>query len=151
MSIINQDLLSMYIRVIKQDKWKCLIYISVRGRSVRNHAIALVNRQIVDPATKDASSWFVDGTFRIVPRQGRVLNLRSSQVLNILADFNGSAIVVFTIIMTSRKVGLYRKVLELLKMKFPNFEPKQLMADYEGSLRKAIKEAFPRTRLYGCR
>ena len=30
----------MYIRLIKQDKWKCLIYISVRGRSVRNHAIA---------------------------------------------------------------------------------------------------------------
>ena len=98
---------------------------------MRNHAIALVNRQIVDPATKDASSWFIDGTFRIVPRQGRVLNLRSSQVLNILADFNGSAIVVFTIIMTSRKVGLYRKVLELLKMKFPDFEPKQLVyGDY---------------------
>ena len=127
------------------------LFVTVQGRSVRNHAIALVNRQIVDPATKDASCWFVDGTFRIVPRQGRVLNLRSSQVLNILADYNGSAIVVFTIIMTSRKVALYRRVLEMLKMVFPSFDPKQLMADYEGSLRKAIKAAFPRTRLYGCR
>ena len=68
-----------------------------------------------------------------------------------MADYNGNAVVVFTIVMTSRKVGLYRKVMELLKVHFPAFNPQQLMADYEASLRKAIKESFPNTRLFGCR
>jgi hypothetical protein len=72
-------------------------------------------------------------------------------VLNILGDYHGNAVAVFTIIMESRSVALYRKVLDLLKSVFPEFQPKQLMADYEAAMRKAVKVTFPTTRLYGCR
>lgn len=93
----------------------------------------------------------MDGTFRITPRAGNVLDVRASQVLLITADYHGKVVVLFTVIMTSRKVGLYRKVFKFLKDKVPNFRPPQMMADYEKAMRNAFKEVFPMARLYGCR
>ena len=73
------------------------------------------------------------------------------QVLNIIGDYHGNAVSDFTVIMTSRKVALYKKVLEHLKTQYPEFQPKQMMADYEAAMRKAVKATFPTTHLYGCR
>lgn len=115
------------------------------------HAILLVNKAVAQEAFQD-STWFsMDGTFRITPRQGRVLNIRSSQVFNILADYHGHAVVVFTVIMTSRRRALYDKVFALIRSTYPNFKPAQMMADYELGMRKAFKEKYPSSKLYGCR
>ena len=117
----------------------------------RKLAMIFVNKEATGP-TMNESIWFsVDGTFKIVPRQGNTSNDRASQVLNILADYNGHAVLLFTIVMTSRRVQLYEKVLDFIKMKYPNFKPAQLMADYEASMRNALKSRFPSARLYGCR
>ena len=114
-------------------------------------ALIFVNKEATGP-TMNESIWFsVDGTFKIVPRQGNNTNDRSSQVLNILADYNGHAVLLFTIVMTSRRLQLYEKVLDFIKIKYPNFKPAQLMADYEASMRNALKSRFPSARLYGCR
>ena len=93
----------------------------------------------------------MDGTFRVVPQHGNYLNLRASQVFNILADYNGHALCVFTIVMTSRKLPLYRKVFGLIADKFPNFKPTTMMSDFEPAMRKAFKERYIAARLYGCR
>lgn len=93
----------------------------------------------------------MDGTFRIVPRQGSYLNLRASQVFSILADYHGNALCVFTVVMTSRKLPLYRKVFGLIANRFPAFNPARMMADYEPGMRKAFKEKFSNTRMNGCR
>jgi hypothetical protein len=53
--------------------------------------------------------------------------------------------------MTSRKVGLYKSVFAVIKKKCPKFEPRQIMADFEPSMRKAILASFPDTKLFGCR
>ena len=93
----------------------------------------------------------MDGTFKIVPRQGHIFNLRSAQVFNIIADYNGHAILLFTVVMTSRRLALYEKVLDVIKGHYPTFKPLQMMADYEGAMRKAFMSRFPSSRLYGCR
>ena len=93
----------------------------------------------------------MDGTFKVIPRQGKVFNLRSAQVFNIIADYNGHAILLFTVVMTSRRLALYEKVLDVIKSHYPNFKPLQMMADYEAAMRTAFKSRFPSSRLYGCR
>jgi hypothetical protein len=57
----------------------------------------------------------------------------------------------FTAIMTSRRLPLYEAVLDAIKKHYPNFIPTTIMADFEPSLRKSIKLKFPKTRLLGCR
>jgi len=53
--------------------------------------------------------------------------------------------------MTSRKLQLYKKVMDLIKANYPDFKPVQMMSDYETAMRKAFKDTFPESRLFGCR
>lgn len=75
----------------------------------------------------------------------------SFQVFSLVADFMGKAVCVFTAIMTSRKYRLYFKLFKKLREVFPNFNPSNIMSDYEASMRKALKDVFPNIRLLGCR
>ena len=93
----------------------------------------------------------MDATFKIVPRQGAVFNMRSAQVFNIIADYNGHAVILFTVVMTSRRLQLYLKVMDVIKLHYPDFNPPQMMADYETAMRAAFKSRFPSSKLYGCR
>ena len=93
----------------------------------------------------------MDATFKIVPRQGTVFNMRSAQVFNIIADYNGHAVILFTVVMTSRRLQLYLKTLDVIKQHYPEFNPPQMMADYETAMRAAFKSRFPSSKLYGCR
>lgn len=98
-----------------------------------------------------ATFFSMDGTFRTTPRPGNVLDVRASQVLHITADYHGKIVVLFSVIMTSRKIGLYRKVFKFIKKEVPNFKPPLMMADYEKAMRNAFKSVFSSTRLLGCR
>jgi len=114
-------------------------------------AMVLVNREAVNNAINISTNFFLDGTFRITPRQGKILNVRSAQVLNLIADYNGHAVLLFTVIMTSRRLALYEKVMDIIKNHFPDFNPTNMMADYEQAMRKAFRSRFPASRLLGCR
>ena len=97
------------------------------------------------------STWFVmDGTFRITPRPGNLLDVRASQVLNITADYHGGVVLLFSVIMTSCKIGLYKRVFKFIRQHVPNFKPLQMMADYELAMRKGFRAVFPSAK-YGCR
>lgn len=73
------------------------------------------------------------------------------KVFTLLADYHDSAVCFCTVVMTCRKYPLYRKVLKMIKTLFPTINIHQIMADYEASMRKAIKTTFPEARLLGCR
>jgi len=88
----------------------------------------------------------MDGTFRTTLRPGNVLDIRASQVLHITADYHGKIVVLFSVIMTSRKIGLYRKVFKFIKKEVPNFKPPIMKA-----MRNAFKSVFSSSRLLGCR
>lgn len=114
-------------------------------------AIVLVNRPIMQHVIAESKHFFMDGTFRIAPKQGRILSVRSSQIFNIFADFHDNAALLFTVIMTSRKLPLYEKVMDIIKENFPDFKPIQMMSDFETAMRKSFKSRFPNSRLFGCR
>ena len=128
-----------------------LLYYLKGSNGGRRYGLVFVNRGIVQSTSEESIDFFMDGTFRIVPRNGKFLNLRSSQVFNILADHHGTALCIFTVVMTSRKLPLYRKVFALISSKFPNFKPARMMSDYEPAMRKAFKETYNTTRMNGCR
>lgn len=97
-----------------------------------------------------ATLYLVDATFGVVPGHFRVLQVRSSQVLNIVADYGGATVSVFTIIMSCRKVAMYAKIFSFIREHFPSVDPKTLMADWETGLRKTLAKAFPAAKLAGC-
>lgn len=116
-----------------------------------HHAIILANKTAATECCDTSTDFFMDGTFRICPKQGNILNVRSAQVFNILAERNGHGVLLFSVIMTSRKLALYERVFQKIKDHFPTFKPPNMMSDYEASMRKAFKKKFPTSRLLGCR
>jgi len=75
----------------------------------------------------------------------------SVKVLNIVADYHGKAICILSIVMTTRKFQLYKKLFAKIREIFPEFEPHFIMSDYEAAMRKAISANFVNTRVLGCR
>ena len=73
------------------------------------------------------------------------------QVLSVVGDYHGRPVALFTAIMTTRRYALYKKVMQIIKQKYPHFRPMEIMADYEWACRKALRTDFPRSRLLGCR
>lgn len=68
-----------------------------------------------------------------------------------VGDYLGRPISLFSVIMTSKKHSLYRKVFEKIRRKFPDFVPPNLMTDFEWGNRKALKSTFKTSRVWGCR
>jgi len=108
------------------------------------------DREMIDQIGEKATFFHVDATFGVVPGYLPVLKVRSSQVLNFVAEYGTAVVSVVTVVMTCRKVGLYRKIFSFLRREFPCLQPKQIMADWEVSLRKTVAEAFPNARVLGC-
>jgi hypothetical protein len=94
--------------------------------------------------------FFVDATFGVVPGYIDVLKVRSSQVLNIVADYGNATVNVATVIMSCRKVALYRKIFAHLRRQFPCINPRSLMCDWEAALRKTLAATYPNARTIGC-
>ena len=80
----------------------------------------------------------VDGTFGLIPGRLDVLNVRSSQILNILCDFKGAAICILTVVMSARKLPLYQKIFEWVVTDIPTFRPLEIMSDFVFGARSGI-------------
>ena len=73
------------------------------------------------------------------------------QVLSMVGDYMKRPISLFSVVMTTKKHALYKKVFEKIKQLFPEFVPKHFMSDFEWSSKKALKIVFARSRVWGCR
>lgn len=71
--------------------------------------------------------------------------------MNIVADFHGRAVCILSVVMTTRKFQLYKKIFAKIREIFPDFEPQSFMADYEAAMRKGISANYRNTRILGCR
>lgn len=121
------------------------------GSEQPQHAIILQNKDVIEECCLTSTDYFVDATFRVCPKHQNIFNVRSAQVLNIFAERDGHAILMFAVIMTTKKLALYEKVLEVIKQHYPILKPKTMMSDYEAAMRKAFKKKFPGSRMLGCR
>lgn len=114
------------------------------------YALAFGDPSMIRNIGDKSTNFHVDATFGVLPGYIRVLKVRSSQVLNVVADYGSATVCVATIIMSCRKVMLYRKVFQFLKDSFPEIKPKIIMADWEVALRKTVAAAYPEARVVGC-
>jgi hypothetical protein len=117
----------------------------------KEFAVLLGNRELAIEVLKKSTTFFTDGTFSVTPSHVDALQVRSSQVLNVLADYQGTSVPVFIVVMSCRKYKLYEGVFKQIKDLFPDFRPQELMADWEAALRRSINMIFPDARLLGCR
>ena len=92
----------------------------------------------------------IDGTFGVIPGYIQFLNVRASQVLNFVGDYCGALVGLFTVVMTCRKVSLYRAVYGFIKNAYPYFSPRTIMSDWEVALRKAAAVTWDQARILGC-
>ena len=99
----------------------------------------LGNRELAIEVLKKSTTFFTDGTFSVTPSHVDALQVRSSQVLNVLADYQGTSVPVFTVVMSCRRYKLYEGVFQQIKDLFPEF--RELMADWEAALRRSINLA----------
>jgi hypothetical protein len=117
----------------------------------KEFAVLLGNRELAIEVLKKSTTFFTDGTFSVTPSHVDALQVRSSQVLNVLADYQETSVPVFIVVMSCRKYKLYEGVFKQIKDLFPDFRPQELMADWEAALRRSINMIFPDARLLGCR
>jgi len=120
--------------------------------TVKNHhALLIGDKELFKRVASEANFFFADATFGCTPQQARTISGRGAQVFNLLADFHGESVCILSSVMTSRKFPAYKRLLWKLKEIFPDFQPANIMSDYEPALRKAITKEYPETRLLGCR
>ena len=115
------------------------------------YALYLGNRALAHTVSQHCFHAMVDGTFGLIPGRVSVLNVRSSQVLNVLADYKGAVICILTVVMSGRKLPLYTEIFRWFANEFKAFRPKEIMTDFEPALRVGIKRALPGTRVRGCK
>lgn len=121
------------------------------GAVARKHAIVLVNRAVLEDVFRTCKWFAMDGTFKVTPRVANELSDRAAQLLTISTDYHGKAVVVFVVVMQSRKMPLYKKVFRAIKLENPDFNPGQMMSDYERAMRNGFLKSYPTARLFGCR
>lgn len=126
---------------------------STRGEreTRRRYAIILVNRKVLDRAFASCTFFAMDGTFKTTPQVSASFRDRAAQMLCITADYSGKPVVLYVVLMQTRKIPLYREVFKAIHRLEPRFNPGQMMADFERAMRNSYMETFPDTRLLGCR
>ena len=86
---------------------------------------------------------YVDGTFSLAPEF-------FAQICVILAERPGCVTPVAYAPLPNKSRPTYVKMIELLRQKWPNFQPTAISVDFEISLINAFREVFPQAEIRGC-
>lgn len=121
------------------------------GERCRKFALIFKNPPVLADVYRTCTFFAMDGTFKTTPRLGNEFSDRASQILLVTADYHGKIVVLFVIVMQCRKRALYKKVFRAIKFHEPQFEPAQMMSDFERSMRHSFREVYPDARSFGCR
>eukprot|EP00057_Strongylocentrotus_purpuratus_P029385 XP_011683859.1 PREDICTED: uncharacterized protein LOC100890943 [Strongylocentrotus purpuratus] len=97
---------------------------------------------------RQAQTWFVDGTFKVV-------RLPFYQLLVVHAYYEVGAsikqVALAYILMSSKRSGAYREAMQELRDALPGpAAVEEIMVDFEAALWKVLPRIFPQARLVGC-
>lgn len=115
----------------------------VSGKKVEA-GIILANTKALEDLPSDADTLFLDGTFRTCPKH-------FYQVLNVATCYEGEVILLFSVVMTTKSMGLYKAVLRQLKNVHLAHLDKitEVHTDFEAALYLSAEEVFG-ARIRGC-
>ena len=91
----------------------------------------------------EASHWFLNGTFKTVPRT-------FSQLYTVHALINGHTVPLIYILLTDKTQATYTAVLEQLKNLINELTPETAMVDYEIAMINSLRTVFPQTQIKCC-
>ena len=111
------------------------------------YALYLGSQALAHTVSQHCFHAMVDGTFGLIPGRISVLNVRASQVMNVLCDYKGAVICVLTFVMSGRKLPLYTEIFRWFATEIKAFRPKEIITDFEPALRVGIQKALPGTRV----
>ena len=104
--------------------------------------IAVGNRELIS-CFRNASIWFGDGTFSVVPEMYFQLYTVHTKIGNNYPPF-----VYF--LLPNKTKETYRRMFNILRDLVPNADPDIILLDFELAARNAFKDIFPRTEVDGC-
>ena len=104
--------------------------------------IAVGNRELIS-CFRNASIWFGDGTFSVVPEMYFQLYTVHTKIGN-----NYPPCVYF--LLPNKTKETYRRMFNILRDLVPNADPDIILLDFELAARNAFKDIFPRTEVDGC-
>ncbi|XP_039292681.1 uncharacterized protein LOC111044840 isoform X3 [Nilaparvata lugens] len=116
---------------------------------VAEGSIAFVSRRTAEFLSQhpaQAQDMFIDGTFKIVPRNPRGLR----QLLSVHIIFMSVMYPVAFFLLTNATAETYRAILNFLKLNVVTWAVAHVTTDYERALIQGVRNAFPQTEAHGC-
>ncbi|CAF4144880.1 unnamed protein product [Rotaria sordida] len=92
---------------------------------------------------ENANYIYLDGTFSVVPEL-------YFQLYTIHVTYLNHILPAVYVLLPGKKQCLYKEMLQEIKNLAPNFDPPNVMIDFECGSMKAIRNLFPTSNLYGC-
>ncbi|CAF3392651.1 unnamed protein product [Rotaria socialis] len=124
--------------------------ITARDRTFLHFDSGSIDQRILIFSTKkqlkileNANYIYLDGTFSVVPEL-------YFQLYTIHATYFSHIIPVVYILLTGKKQRLYKEMFQQIKNLIPNFDPPNIMIDYERATINEIKKQFPSSNVSVC-
>ncbi|CAF4545542.1 unnamed protein product, partial [Rotaria socialis] len=124
--------------------------IKARDRTFLHFDSGSIDQRILIFSTKkqlkileNANYIYLDGTFSVVPEL-------YFQLYTIHATYLSHIIPVVYILLTGKKQRLYKEIFQQIKNLIPNFDPPNIMIDYERATINEIKKQFPSSNVSVC-
>jgi hypothetical protein len=116
-------------------------YVETSG--TKHFAVILGSPIILQTVGPHNTYLLADATFKTSPRP-------FTQLFNLMVSYNGVAIPILHVAMSSKHHALYEGVMLKVRSICPQLEPRVIKSDFEFALMKSLQSTFPSTTLSGC-
>ena len=121
----------------------CVRFEEENESGTKHFAVLLGSRKLLSKIGPHNTYMLCDATFKCSPRP-------FLQLFNVMVSYDGIAIPVIHVCMSSKHSGLYEGVMLKIRQVCPLLEPRIMKSNYELGLMKSLKSTFPNTTLSGC-
>jgi hypothetical protein len=109
----------------------------------KHFAVILGSPNLIQTVGEHNTYLLCDATFKTSPRPFK-------QLFNLMVSYEGVAIPILHVCMTSKHHALYEGVMIKIRSICPHLEPRIIKSDFELALMKSLQRAFPSVVLSGC-
>lgn len=92
---------------------------------------------------KKCSIWLSDGTFKVVP-------VIFSQLYTLHGLYKGKVLPLVYFLLPNKKKKVYKSALNVIKNNIEDYEPSEILIDFEPAFIKSFNKLFPSTRIKCC-
>ena len=129
---------------LEELKTLCQGIVKFNDETNKTHfAVILGSPNLLQTVGEHNTYLLCDATFKTSPKP-------FSQLFNLMVSYEGVAIPILHVCMTSKHHGLYEGIMMKVRSICPQLEPRIIKSDFEIGLMKALNAAYPNVVLSGC-